>query len=220
MVWIAGTMPRRWLSRSLSAGQWPDGPGVEGTPGRSSSIYSVCRRLGFEVTFIAPGRPRRGPRPEANTSRASWTLLASRSTRILDDTGGVLAGLTRPELLKQVHGALLVNVMGYLDDEAVLKMAGRRVFLDIDPGYSQMWHQLGQADQYAGHDGYATIAENLDDPACLIPMCGLDWITTPAPVVSTSGLPPPGPVFYYRGDLAKPLRNYRLRGQNIWFPGS
>ena len=140
------------------------------------------RRLGFEVTFMDRVGQDEG-RAEANYVASIMDAFGVEKYSILDDTAGVLAGLTRPELLKQVHGALLVNVMGYLDDEAVLEMAGRRVFLDIDPGYSQMWHQLGHVDQYAGHDDYATIAENLNDPACLIPMCGLDWITTSQPVV-------------------------------------
>ena len=39
----------------------------------------------------------------------------------------------------------LLNVMGYLDDEEMLAAAPRRVFLDIDPGFGQMWRELGLA---------------------------------------------------------------------------
>jgi hypothetical protein len=56
------------------------------------------------------------------------------------------------------------------------------VFLDIDPGYPQLWHQLGLADMFEGHDRFVTIGENIGRASCTIPDCGLDWITTPPPV--------------------------------------
>jgi hypothetical protein len=59
---------------------------------------------------------------------------------------------------------------------------GKPVFLDIDPGYPQMWRELGLADMFEGHDAFVTIGENIGRPDCLIPDCGLEWITTPPPV--------------------------------------
>ena len=90
------------------------------------------RRLGFEVTFMDRVGQDEG-RAEANYVASIMDAFGVEKYSILDDTAGVLAGLTRPELLKQVHGALLVNVMGYLDDEAVLEMAGRRAFSTSTP---------------------------------------------------------------------------------------
>ena len=46
-----------------------------------------------------------------------------------------------------------------------------------------MWHALGLADPFIGHDDYVTIGENIGQPGCAIPTCGLDWITTPQSVV-------------------------------------
>ncbi len=57
------------------------------------------------------------------------------------------------------------------------------MFLDIDPGFSHMWQDLGLADLFRDYDGYITIAENLGRPDCLIPTCGLEWITTRQPIV-------------------------------------
>src|SRR6185503_6082514 len=34
-----------------------------------------------------------------------------------------------------------------------------------------------------GHDAYVTIGERIGAPDCTVPTCGLDWITTPQPVV-------------------------------------
>ena len=49
--------------------------------------------------------------------------------------------------------------MGYLDDEEILAASPIRVFLDIDPGFPQMWHELGLADVFQGHDRFVTIGE-------------------------------------------------------------
>jgi hypothetical protein len=57
------------------------------------------------------------------------------------------------------------------------------VFLDIDPGFPQMWHELGLHDSLAGHDTFVTIGQNIGGANCAIPTCGLIWITTPQPVV-------------------------------------
>ena len=73
--------------------------------------------------------------------------------------------------------------MGYCDDPAILDAVPRRVFLDIDPGFPQMWRALGLHDAFAGHDRFATLARNIGTPGCTIPTCGLDWITLPQPIV-------------------------------------
>ena len=67
--------------------------------------------------------------------------------------------------------------MGYVRDPAVLEAAPVRIFLDIDPGFGQMWRALGLHDMFAGHDAFVTIGEQIGRPGCTIPTCGLDWIT-------------------------------------------
>jgi hypothetical protein len=93
-------------------------------------------------------------------------------------------GLSRDEVLARVaKAAALVNVMGFCRDEEILSRARRRVFLDIDPGFGQMWKELELADVFRGHEDFVTIGENIGRPDCGIPTCGLRWITTPQPVV-------------------------------------
>src|SRR5205823_178055 len=74
----------------------------------------------------------------------------------------------------------------------VLAAAPRRVFLDIDPGFGQMWRALGLADVFRGHDAFVTIGENIGRAGCLVPTGGLDWVTTPQPVVLDHWLVTPG----------------------------
>jgi hypothetical protein len=93
-------------------------------------------------------------------------------------------GMSRAEILARVKAsAALINVMGFLADDEILAAAPTRVFLDIDPGFGQMWQALGQHDAFRGHDAFVTIAENIGRPDCAIPTCGLDWITTRQPIV-------------------------------------
>lgn len=93
-------------------------------------------------------------------------------------------GLSRERLLEYVRdSALLLNVMGFLEDEAILSAVRRRVFLDTDPGFGQMWRDLGLADLFQGHDDFVTIAENIGRPECSIPTCGIDWLTWRQPVL-------------------------------------
>lgn len=100
------------------------------------------------------------------------------------DRGATVLGIPRADVLERAQSAAcLVNVMGYCDDPAILDAVSRRVFLDIDPGFPQMWRALGLHDAFVGHDRFATLARRIGQPGCTIPTCGLDWITLPQPVV-------------------------------------
>ncbi|MDQ3587810.1 MAG: hypothetical protein M3350_10565 [Actinomycetota bacterium] len=152
------------------------------------------RRLGWDVLFVdqiaaqacrnSAGRP-----CEPQSSENGRYLAGVMSDFGLDDAYSLLLddgrhmGAPRDRVLRHVGGSdLLLNFMGFLDDEEILGAARRRVFLDTDPGFGQMWHELGLADVFAGHDAHVTIGERIGRPDCEIPTCGLDWITTPQPV--------------------------------------
>ena len=85
---------------------------------------------------------------------------------------------------------LVLSVMGCLP--ACNGHTGMRVFLDIDPGYPQMWRELGLADMFAGHDTLATVGGNIGRAGCRIPTCGLGWVTTAPPVSLTDWPAVPG----------------------------
>ena len=92
-------------------------------------------------------------------------------------------GLSRERVLERVaRSALLLNVMGFLQDEEILQAAPKRAFLDIDPGFGQMWQALGLCTIFRDNDYYLTIGENIGDPSCQVPTCGLQWIATRPPV--------------------------------------
>lgn len=93
-------------------------------------------------------------------------------------------GLPLEQVLERAAEAdLFLNVMGFLNDEEILRRVRRRVFIDIDPGFGQMWHDLGLHDAFQGHTDFVTLGRNIGRPDCSIPTCGLKWITMPQPVV-------------------------------------
>jgi hypothetical protein len=158
------------------------------------------RRLGWEVLLLdrldagmavdAQGR-HCAPEASVNLDYLRATLerfgLAEDFSLALRGAAGEeegRVGLGRRAVMARVAEAdLLIDVMGFLDDEEILAVARRRVFLDIDPGFGQIWRASGAADLFAGHDDFVTVGRRLGAPDCAIPDCGLDWIPTAPPVV-------------------------------------
>lgn len=154
------------------------------------------RQLGWDVLFIdridpemcvdAEGRPCAFDRSVnlAYFTRVMRAFDLMDSACLIYNQGEEHVGLGRRELLERASSSLiLLNVMGFLDDEEILSRVGKRVFLDIDPGFGQMWRELGLADPFAGHELFVTIGLNIGRPQCDIPTCGLQWVTSPPPIV-------------------------------------
>ena len=162
------------------------------------------KRLGYDVLFldwIEPGTCVDAAGHACSVERSSnlaYLVQVMDRVGLSDafslsyDDGRRTVGLSRQEALARVSDAALVlNVMGFLTDPETMGRASRRVFLDIDPGFPQMWRALGLADQFTGHDAFVTIGENIGRPSCPIPTCGLEWITTPQPIVLDDWPPQP-----------------------------
>ncbi len=153
------------------------------------------RRLGYEPVFVdrltagmatdAAGRPSEAARRDAVSwfrSVMEFGGLEGSCSLLLDD--GSTVGLGRRELRERIAAApCLINTMGFLTDPDLLEAADQVVFLDVDPGFPQLWRELGQADLLAGHHRFVTVGANLGRPGCGIPTCGLDWIAIRPPVV-------------------------------------
>jgi hypothetical protein len=152
------------------------------------------RRLGWDVLFLdrldpdmcrdvagEPCAPERS-RQYAYLKRVMGQFGLGDEFAVACD--GAYLGLDRRTVLDRVkRSALLLNVMGFFNDGDVLAAAPRRVFLDIDPGFGQMWRDLGLHDPFRGHDDFVTIGLNVGGRDCGVPTCGLKWVTTPQPVV-------------------------------------
>jgi hypothetical protein len=144
------------------------------------------RRLGFEVLFL----DRLTPEMDVDGRGTNYLATVMEGFGLggdyclLDSGGEAVAGMGRREALDRTRDSLLlINVNGFLNDEELFGAAPLRVYLDIDPGFGQMWHERGLHDPFDGHDAFVTIAGNIGRPGCGVPTCGLEWIPTRPPVV-------------------------------------
>jgi glycosyltransferase involved in cell wall biosynthesis len=181
------------------------------------------RQLGYEVLFI--DRLELGPvsgRRVHDTPQARWLIatmkeagLDGRYAALLAD--GQTLGLSRRRLYSELGGCeLLLNVNGYLEDEQLLEAAPRRVYLDIDPGFAQIWEAQGLADTFAGHDDFVTVGTNVGGADCRVPTGGRRWITTLPPVVLDRWpLAPAGRAFTSVGSWRGPFAPLAYQGETF-----
>jgi hypothetical protein len=108
--------------------------------------------------------------------------LAERAVLRVDGGRQVFGAVGALETLRE-ETQLVVNIGGHLPAEALFPRA-RRIFVDIDPGWTQFWHAAGdRGARLAGHHDYYTIAEHLGSARCPIPTGGVPWHTIRQPVV-------------------------------------
>jgi hypothetical protein len=110
---------------------------------------------------------------------AQWAAGCNQAGYVTTLVDPSTTGCAADAAIQPGRSAFTLSVMGAGGDADPVP---GRVFLDIDPGYPQMWRELGLADMFEGHDAFVTIGENIGRSNCLIPDCGLEWITTPPPV--------------------------------------
>jgi hypothetical protein len=155
------------------------------------------RRLGFETVFVEQiaaascvDESGRESDFESSVNRRYFESVVGAfglegCAGLLCDDGAQAGGLTLTELRRLAADAdLLVNVSGNLTDEEVLAAPRTRLYVDLDPGFTQAWHADGGIDfDLRGYDHYATVGLNVGRDGCPIPACGLTWIPTLPPVV-------------------------------------
>src|SRR4051812_41040241 len=144
------------------------------------------RRLGFDVVFVEQLERERTPASAVDYFERTVAEFGLRdAAALLDETGATVTGLAPEETRERVGEALaLVNISGNVALPALLAAARRRVYVDVDPGFTQIWTAQGSdAARLAGHDVYFPVGENIGSPGCSIPTLGIDWRPLPPPVV-------------------------------------
>jgi hypothetical protein len=157
-----------------------------GTPGHAWAFLSYLigfQRLGYEVLFIDNMEAIPGPVEREWIERVVREAGLEQSFSVLLPDGGSL-GLSRDQVLRRLrHSAFLLNVNGFLGDPEMLAAAPLRAYLDIDPGFAQIWAAEGLADTFAGHDAFVSVGTNIGGGDCRIPTLGKEWIPILPPVV-------------------------------------
>lgn len=103
---------------------------------------------------------------------------------LVDADRGVVSGPCAATLRAAARDAVLVNISGNLRAPALFETFRRRVYLDLDPGFTQFWHAAGlEGASLAGHDDFFTVGELIGTPRCSIPTSGIDWRPVRQPVL-------------------------------------
>jgi hypothetical protein len=179
------------------AGALANKPGNGGEAWVRLSWIRGLERLGWRVVFVeqiasAGCTDARGaPAPwEASANRRFFDGvvadfgLAGSAAAIVDD-GRIIHGMSRDELLDRAPSArLLLNVSGHLVWEPLFSRLRNRIYLDIDPGFTQFWQAQGTGgSRLEGHDAFFTVGLNVGATDCCIPTCGIRWRHVLPPVV-------------------------------------
>jgi len=104
---------------------------------------------------------------------------------LLASPGAAHIGLARADIEQLARDVdLFINISGRFHLVSVLGAVRRRLYLDLDPGFVQIWQeQYGVDMNLRGHDVHITVGLNLGAPDYPLPTCGFKWQTTLPPVV-------------------------------------
>ena len=147
------------------------------------------RRLGHEVYYVEDVEPSwcvdaaGQPCPlEHSVNRVLFRSsmehfgFAGRACQIYD-RGRAAVGLPLATLEQLANDTdLILNIAGHLKTESVLGRARRRVYVDQDPVYTQLWSAAyGKELGFAQHEVFLTVGLNIGTSRSPIPDCGLAW---------------------------------------------
>lgn len=156
------------------------------------------RRLGFETYYVEFLGPKECIEEDGELGVFATCMNARYFRAVMDhfalgsamalielEGPGHIGCLSPAEINKLASDIdLLVNISGQFPLKSLLGKMGRRMYIDLDPGYSQIWQaQYGVDMNLPGHDVYMTVGSNLGKPSCPLPTCGVQWQTTLPPVV-------------------------------------
>jgi hypothetical protein len=166
---------------------------VAGDPHQGGATWAVLQyvaglsALGHEVVLVEPLTPRGNFDPLAKGSNVlsyfrSLSMLEGRSALLVAGTERTV-GLPYADLVSFASEAdLLINVSGMLREERLLESIPVRAFLDLDPGFNQVWHETGIEMGLDLHTHFLTVGQRLGRDDCPIPDCGRSWVPTLPPV--------------------------------------
>lgn len=166
---------------------------VAGAGRQGGAVWAVLqyvlglRALGHDVHLVEQlpeGRALNDPGPlSAAFASISREFALQGSYALVGDEERTL-GLPYDRLVEWVASAdLLINISGSLRDPRLLERVDHRLYLDVDPGFTQLWQRDGIDVRLGGHTRYATVGLNVGNAGCDLPTLGIHWLKTRPPVV-------------------------------------
>lgn len=132
--------------------------------------------------------------------------------------GDEWVGLPRREVAAWAAGAdLFVNLSGRFHLAEILRAPRRRVYVDLDPGFTQIWQaQYGADMNLTGHDAYVSVGLNLGRADCRVPTLDLPWRPLCPPVVRAEWQP-----VAERGEAYTTVADWRgyapIEWEGVWY---
>ncbi|MDX6555987.1 MAG: hypothetical protein QOD86_2182 [Miltoncostaeaceae bacterium] len=109
--------------------------------------------------------------------------LDGAATLVCEETGETI-GLAGDDLRELARSAAaLINLSGHLSLPWLVDRVPCRVFVDLDPGFTQAWHAQGHDVGVVGHHHHYTVGLNVGATGCPIPAGGVDWRPVIPPVL-------------------------------------
>ncbi|HVN83751.1 MAG TPA: hypothetical protein VMW17_02785 [Candidatus Binatia bacterium] len=104
---------------------------------------------------------------------------------LLDEESSAYVGLSHADVQRLARDAdVFINMSGRFHVREVLAAARRRMYLDMDPGFTQIWQEQYDVDMnLRGHDVYVTVGPFLGTDKSPLPTGGVQWKHTLPPVV-------------------------------------
>jgi hypothetical protein len=163
-------------------GKWGDSSEERGKWVYNPQLGTFTEDCGFNLHYLEKVLAYVGP-----AMRRHWAFRSPK---------GEYFGLTEKEIEKTCDEAdLFVNISGCCLLRERYQGCCKKVYIDTDPLYTQFKldaahrgtatsDQAYSADSILKHDYFFTFGENIGDPSCRIPMCGLPWHKTRQPIVA------------------------------------
>jgi hypothetical protein len=169
------------LATIVVAGALAAKPGNGGEAWVRLSWVLGLRRLGFDAWLLEEADEETAAAGRAFFGRTVAAAgLESRSLLLV--TGDAEGQGQAAELADEATA--LVNISGNLRDPELLARFPRRAYVDLDPGFTQIWQAQGLlGDQLSRHDRHFTVGLNLGAADCEIPADGFEWVPLPPPVL-------------------------------------
>jgi glycosyltransferase involved in cell wall biosynthesis len=163
---------------------------VAGDPHQGGATWAVLQyaeglaALGHEVLVVEPVAPAAlAPAGAAAAYFRSLRSLTRRSALLSRDSSRRTLGLPYRRLEEFAAEAdLLLNLSGMLRDERLLEAIPVRAFVDLDPGFNQVWAEQGFDLGLDRHTHCVTVGSRVGAADCPIPTLGREWIATLPPV--------------------------------------
>jgi hypothetical protein len=106
--------------------------------------------------------------------------LAGRATLLVDDQSPDLEALRE----FAADAEIFLNISGHFKSKAVPFPKAVKVYVDGDPGFTQVWADAYACDMnFAAHDVFFSVGQRLGQPGTFSPTCGITWHPTFPPVL-------------------------------------